>query len=111
MVIHERIVRLMATGVVAAGAFLPLMTASASAQECPTASPSDITCNPAPQGLAQVAGATAAAPVQVKAVKASTGGLPVTGGDVVGLTVAGFGALAAGGALVRVGRSRKTVRS
>jgi len=105
--IRQRTIRFAAASALAAGAFVPLLATSAAAQgECPTASPSDVNCQPdAPvQPVAQVAGA------QVAAVQASTpvtGGLPVTGGDVVGLAVIGASAIGAGGLLFVSSRRRQ----
>src|SRR5258707_1990737 len=56
-------------------------------------------------------GSASSAPTQTSAVSAATsndGSLPFTGGDVVGLSLIGIGALAGGTALVRSGR-RKAV--
>ncbi|MFN8037011.1 MAG: hypothetical protein U0V73_13835 [Acidimicrobiia bacterium] len=111
MTIHGRVVKFAAITAIAVGGMLPIVATPAGAQQCPQASPSDVTCNPEPAGSGQVAAADAAAPVQVKAVQATRGGLPVTGGDVVGLTIVGLGAVGGGIAMVRFGRRRATSRS
>jgi hypothetical protein len=105
---RRRVTRFVAAGALAAGAVLPFAATAASAQaQCPTASPSDVTCNPnsgvlsnevtAPQ--VEVKGTSVAAP-------ATTSGLPVTGGDIAGLAAAGLVTVGAGFALVKGSRRR-----
>lgn len=56
-----------------------------------------------------VLGTTLSRAPQVQGVTASRDpGLPVTGGDIAGLTMLGFGAVALGTVLMRRGRTRST---
>lgn len=97
--------RLAVAGALAVGLTLPAASAFADGTgQCPTASPSDTTCEPTTtpstaSGSGAVAGATATAP------RKTGGGLPVTGADIAGLVVIGGGALTAGSVLVY--RSRR----
>lgn len=56
----------------------------------------------------EVEGNSFSRPPQVQGVTATRdpGGLPITGGDVAGMTVAGLGAIGVGAVLVRRGRTR-----
>ena len=104
---RRRVIRFVAAGALAAGVVLPLSATAASAQaDCPTASPSDVTCNP----HAEVLGTGVTAPqVEVKGTSVAattTSGLPVTGGDVAGLAAAGLVTVGVGVALVKGSRRR-----
>ena len=102
---RRRVIRFVAAGALAAGAALPLTATVASAQaQCPTASPSDVTCEP-PHAEVLGTGVTAP-PAQVKTVATTTSGLPVTGGDVAGLAAAGLVTVGVGVALVKGSRRR-----
>jgi hypothetical protein len=63
-----------------------------------------------PQEEDRVLGTTFSREPQVESVRTSrapeAGGLPITGGDVAGMTLIGFGAVALGSVLLRRGRTR-----
>ena len=104
--------KLAAIGVLAVGLTLPLGSV-ASAQQCTA---DEDYCNPdtpevdagaevLPEEVVAPTGAPAQAEVPV-AEEAPSGNLPLTGGDVLGMTVIGAGAIAVGTVLVR--RSKRT---
>ena len=93
--IRTRILRFAAAGGIVAGAALLPVRAFAA---CPDYAGGN--CG----GVSSVPAATTA----VSAESSGSGSLPFTGGDVVGLSLIGIGALAGGTALVRSGR-RKAV--
>jgi hypothetical protein len=96
MTLRTRILRLAAAGGIVAGA--AMLPVHAYAAECPNYGGGNC-------------GADSTAVVPTSAVRAdasSEGSLPFTGGDVVGLSLIGIGAVAGGTALVRSGR-RKSV--
>lgn len=110
--------KLAATGVLIAGLTLPF-AAGASAQTQTQCPPNDDYCTdgvPAevepdneevlPTDEVAPGGETGGAPAQAEvpaaaAQEAPSGGLPLTGGDVVGMTIIGAGAVAIGTVLVR----------
>jgi hypothetical protein len=93
---RTRILRLAAAGGMVAGA--GVLPASAFAA----------TCNPYGGGSCGSASSVATPTSAVSSRSSDNGGLPFTGGDVVGLSLIGIGAVAGGTALVRSGR-RKAV--
>jgi LPXTG-motif cell wall-anchored protein len=109
--------KLASTGVLAVGLILPLGASAASAQVC---APTDDYCTEVDNSDSEVlpgnvevpTGAPAQAEVPgpaPAAAQAPSGGLPLTGGDVVGMTVIGAGAIAVGTVLVRRSKRASTV--
>ena len=108
--------KLAATGVLVVGLALPLGTGVASAQQCNV---DDDYCNPDTPEVESdsevLPEETVAKPAQVEvpeeaavpaAQEAPSGSLPLTGGDVVGMSIIGAGAIAVGTVLVR--RSKRS---
>lgn len=96
--IHKRALRLLAAGTVAAGVMLPAVAlAQEGGDEYPTPSSTPEVPSTVP-GTVTAGGSTA--------VDTSGGGgsLPVTGGQIAGLTLIGLGVTGAGVVMVRLGR-------
>ena len=109
--------KLAAAGVLVVGLTLPLGTGVASAQQCKVDDdycnpdtpevddsdaevlPEDVVAKPAQAEIPEEAAVPAAQ-------EAPSGSLPLTGGDVVGMSIIGAGAIAVGTVLVR--RSKRT---
>jgi hypothetical protein len=95
--IRKRSLRLLAAGTVAAGVMLPAVAlAQDDTYPTPTTTPTVETTTPSGQQVT-TGGATTS-------VDAGGGALPVTGGQIAGLTLIGLGITGAGVVMVRLGR-------
>lgn len=103
---RSRAWHLAAASAVAAGVLFPTTAAFATENgQCPTASPSDVTCNPTSTAATDTSGSGVAGTRVQERPGQGGGGLPLTGADIAGLVAIGTGALVTGGLLV--GRSRR----